>query len=71
MIKDLTQIICKYRKIVVSLHRKFEIAYTPYGVYSAFLAQARQRANVRTYLRVSLKFLEYGHKEVCSGNFRK
>ena len=29
MIKDLTQIICKYRKIVVSLHRKVEIANTP------------------------------------------
>ena len=29
MIKDLTQIICKYRKIVVSLHCKVEIANTP------------------------------------------
>ena len=33
MIKDLTQIICKYRKIVVSLHRKVEIANTPYRGY--------------------------------------
>lgn len=33
MIKDLTQIICKYHKIVVSLHRKVKIANTPYRGY--------------------------------------
>lgn len=33
MIKDLTQIICKYRKIVVSLHRKVKIANTLYRGY--------------------------------------
>lgn len=72
MIKDLTQIICKYREIVVSLHRKVKIANTLYRGYAVPFWYKPDDG--QTYARICgclLKFLEYGHKKVCSGNFRK